>query len=148
MKLELKHLAPYCVYGLKGKLFSNIDVVTGLDFENNIIETLNSDNCLIEDFKPILRPLSDLGKLGNENIPINEHTINMLLGGGTYGSVYFEHYKGDLAFEVEANDMQHYDSVKSVDFYLVEKVRNELLKANYDIFGLIPQGLAIDINTL
>ena len=59
MKLELKHLAPYSLYGLKVKLFNNIDIITGIDFENGIIETMSNNNCLTKNLKPILIPLSD-----------------------------------------------------------------------------------------
>tara|TARA_B110000091_G_C13615724_1_gene390768 strand:- start:391 stop:747 length:357 start_codon:yes stop_codon:yes gene_type:complete len=70
MKLELKHLAPYLPYGLKYVKYSynnspiRHDIMQGVS-TNGIyacgdITPLSFKNC-----KPILRPLSDLTKLGS-----------------------------------------------------------------------------------
>lgn len=119
MELELKHIATYAPYCIKGKLFDNIDVVTGLNFEHGIIETLNNNNCLLEDFKPILRPLSDLTK---KYYPDGTENQNVRF------------------WEFVTRDKE----VKGLGY--TEMV--ELIKEHYDVFGLIPNGLAIDINTL
>lgn len=161
-KLELKHLAPYLPYNIKVHLDKWNEEVVGYKFEPNgeirlqmlISRNKNQKRIIfwtpkIEHCKIILRPLSDLIKLGDDNIPINEHTINMLIGeSGTYGRVTMEHYEDNIELLVESDNYQNYDSEKSIDFDLFEKVRCELLKGHYDIFGLIKKGLAIDINTI
>lgn len=66
MKLELKHLAPYLPYKLK--LYNRQGIIrTMYTFESNDKSINIADvDCL--NYKPILKPLSDLLKLGsNEN---------------------------------------------------------------------------------
>lgn len=66
MQLELKHLAPYLPYGLKGKMVEgdsiydviSIDIYGNLDILSE--NKFDNDNIGIEGLKPILRPLSDL----------------------------------------------------------------------------------------
>ena len=122
MKLELKHLAPYSLYGLKVKLFNNIDIITGIDFENGIIETMSNNNCLTKNLKPILRPLSDFNK-------------------GLYSEIF-------KTFNLNWQDSEDFYltpiDINSVSYELA----NILIKKHFDIFGLIEKGLAIDINTL
>lgn len=138
MKLELKHLAPYCIHGLKGKLFDNIDIVTGLDFEHNIIETLNNNNCLIENFKPILRPLSDLTK---------EH-LSILFGYDTEDDI--------VDFEIITTPFNEFGYIEYSLFGIGHistciagyNELQKLLSEHWDLFGLIDKGLAIDINKL
>jgi hypothetical protein len=120
MKLELKHLAPYLPYGLKViDSDGNIDIVTCIDIEE-------IDGYKI---KPILRPLSDLQNrdldlwidFGVEIDEMNTHYLIDALVGGTF-------YAKDIHFAF--------------------RVREALFKMHFDVFGLIPKGLAIDINTL
>lgn len=100
-----------------------------------------------DNIKPILHPLSDLIKVG-VNL-VNEHSINLLVHEKfniEYG--IFSHYKGHLQFELEGDSNLGYDSMKTIDYSVVDFVRNELLKAHYDLDGLIEKGLAIDINKI
>ena len=60
MKLEMKHLAPYLPYVLKGKFILEIDNVSGLNNEYDLVEPQNGNPVELKDFAPILRPLSDL----------------------------------------------------------------------------------------
>lgn len=144
VKLELKHLSPYLPYRLKIQHktifqesgYESVDTLTSY----NIPNVIESDKR-----KPILRPLSDLSRVGCKETTINEHTINTLLG---YGDIEFSHFKGDLDFIHEGNSSQRYDSSKTISFKTFETVRAELLKGHFDVFGLIEKGLAIDINTL
>lgn len=114
MKLELKHLAPYLPYGLK-LLYENskgehikLPLVTA-HFTNEWTPNFHS--------KPILRPLSDLNKEGD-----NVFMQLQMEGGFVEDKII----KGSLVYsDVEI-----------------------LLKNHFDVFGLIPEGLAIDINTL
>lgn len=129
MKLELKHLAPYLPYELKGlvewihKNKTHCVKLYGI-LENNLqIENPYGgfDYCDIEDFKPILRPLSDLTKEIEVNaekfVPIIQTDIDIP-------------FTSDLYFLVAYGDVQ------------------KLLEWHFDVFGLIEKGLAIDINTL
>ena len=62
MELELKHLAPYLPYGLKGN-YEVSEVVPSAKFElrNKELRTDNID-FFLSFAKPILRPISDLKK--------------------------------------------------------------------------------------
>ena len=152
MKLELKHLAPYLPYKLKlhnltvGKTLKMI----GCEFTHELRIRLTDglyayDVCKI---KPILRPLSDLTKISDELL-INEYTINILLH-EKYNQQYgiFSHYKGQLDIELDGEPDLRYDSNKSISFFTILTIQEQLLKGHYDIFGLIEKGLAIDINKL
>jgi hypothetical protein len=110
MKLGLKHLAPYLPYKLKIKTKHGFDTMGTLnewlvngDHEKSYSYE-NHPNEILE-FKPILRPLSELDVDSEVNTPES-------LQGCCYSYV------------------QH------------------LLENHFDIFGLIPAGLAIDSNTL
>lgn len=133
MKLELKYIAPYLPYGLKGIITYHADnkeictLGVKCDINNvcDIYDFLNSSY----DLKPILRPLSDLTKEievnGEKFVPILEmeriFKINPLWEGWD-----FKHIAVELPIEIW----------------------NKLFEWHFDVFGLIPQGLAIDINTL
>ena len=139
MKLELKHLAPYMPYGLKIQILNHKCDYVGIEFSEingyyflgdslHVSYNGGSTGKSIEDFKPILRPLSDLTKEIEVNsekfIPIN----------------YFLGDDSDLVYEacLIHNDFSY------LPYNLVQK----LLEWHFDVFGLIEQGLAIDINDL
>jgi len=117
MKLELKHLAGYLPYKLKGIMYYGgcvrEDVELGL---MDIPVWLNGSYPI----KPILRPLSDLTKEDWNSVFVDSDIDNIL-------SIY----QSDRHFGC-------------VEYYLV----NILLSHHFDIYGLIENGLAIDINTL
>lgn len=115
-KLTDKHICPYLPYGLK--------VTNGN--ETVEITVRNIDMLLLsQDFKPILRPLSDLTK-------------------EEYFSVWkFEMDEESLVFHFLGLD---YES-RFLDKYSLS-FWNDLLSKHFDIFDLIPKGLAIDINSL
>lgn len=115
MKLELKHIAPYLPYGLKYVHKNIIWDLTHLDST-----TKNRE------YKPILRPLSDLTKEievnGEKFVPIEKIAI----------------YGDNKAYLEEA-----------ILTGLVEViVFNMLLRWHFDLYNLIENGIAIDINTL
>lgn len=139
-KLELKHLAPYLPHKLKVNIGeyseSNVDLTCGHIY-----------NYELYSIKPILRPLSDLTKITSEHL--TNHDLNMLIGENNgYGKITIDFYDEELELTYESDSDQQYDSSKSISFYLFEKVRQELLKNHFDVFGLIKKGLAVDINTL
>jgi len=77
MKLELKHLSPYLPYEIRCKMNGNgnIETLNGLSVSWAYFSFLN-DNYEFYEFKPILRPLSDLTKEieynGEKFVPIVE----------------------------------------------------------------------------
>lgn len=125
MKLELKHLAPYLPYGLKGieKEYKVVQELIGLDAYGFTLEDGEYDG--LERFKPILRPLSDLEK---------------------------DEYK--LIYEYETDFESIYSwTLLDAETRLCEKMSFELWQDlfahHFDIFGLIDKDLAIPYeNTL
>ena len=127
MKLELKHLAPYLPYGLQ---------IARFDIDNNYkriddklsCETIR-DVIMYNNLKPILRPLIDLTK-----------EIE---------------YDGDIAPAIEFISTSNKDqeiNIKKLSQMLYVRLSwwkiQRLLEMHFDVFGLIPEGLAMDINTL
>jgi len=133
MKLELKHLAGYLPYRLKGN-FEVSEVVPSVKFELRKKE-LRADNIdfFLSYAKPILRPLSDLTKEIEVDcekfVPCVE--LNKI---HPTKATYFEMQEGII------------DSIK-VDC-LTSWVQNKLLEWHFDIYGLIETGLAIDKKTI
>jgi len=138
MKLEIKHLTGYLPYGLKAKMNIFGDnqtevVIEGLstigEVELSGIRTTVNEFFDISEIKPILRPLSDLTKEievnGGKFVPIEYNA--------------FKHSKEDI-IEFQ-NKFIHYKAMK---FGIIER----FLEWHFDIYGLIENGLAIDINTL
>lgn len=143
MKLELKHIAPYLPYGLKGRVdkesylqeererigeLKTIDLADH-NYELAVYGDLGYFLCDISDFKPILRPLSDLMK-NNEKI----NPMQML-------SQEFDMSMIEHCF-IEQNFTPEF--IKTFRFEVVQK----LFEWHFDVFGLIEQGLAININDL
>jgi hypothetical protein len=151
MKLELKHLAPYLPYALRIKTKHGFDTMVTLNgwlvngdheesysYEDHPNETL--------EFKPILRPLSDLTDpilnlifkdTGENGITISRYTkdsseeLTITITYKMMGDVFTD-------FVINRSDIKH------TDYWIVEI----LLINHYDVFGLIDAGLAIDKNTL
>ncbi len=162
MKLELKHLAPYLPYGLKCKTKVHdggngknlVLVLSGLIREYARFyhkgDWCNQD---FDDFKPILRPLSDLTKEievnGEKFVPILR-MIKECHFTGDYKLIFFELLDSRTTrrnYRVGYNDMKIYWDV----LIYVEGMRydyiQKLIEWHFDVFGLIEKGLAIDINT-
>lgn len=132
MKLELKHLAPYLPYGLKGKRdgYNKGILMQGLDYSENVLTNFGYID--IKYFNPILRPLSDLTKEialenGKKIIVIN---------------TFFRESRDLLEKELRITNGN-----LIIDF-LSWVIIQKLLEFHFDVFGLIKNGLAIDINTL
>ena len=120
MKLELKHLAPYLPYSLKYLYNDEILELDGLDVNG---DAFNCDmgETPFENIKPILRPLSDLTK-------VNGFSLSDMISHGYHNPFW-------LPENFEVKYLMHLDFEKLVSWH-------------FDVFGLIPAGLAIDINTL
>lgn len=164
--LELKHLAPYLPYGLKGQLvvdkrddFDFYDWTDGINdlFKKGVIWELcgyadkelniplgegEIDGFLYRNgltycnfhggIEPILRPLSDLNaKILNEIVGGN-YTFKQ--GGGTE-SYLFSNSESILMGILSANVLEWEYR------YFVQ-----LVERHFDVFGLIPKGLAIAKN--
>jgi hypothetical protein len=127
MKLELKHLAGYLPYRLKvsNNLFPyDINTVSGLKNETYFIE--NESKYAYGDIytcKPILRPLSDLKK----EIEVN-------------GEKFVP--KDWIGYNYIGENLD--TNIATWSHRTIQK----LLEWHFDIYGLIEQNLAIDINTL
>ena len=124
MKLKTEHVLPYVLHGVEfitegGQRFD----VQPCHFPTNWHNEFGS--------KLVLRPLSDL----NKEIVINgdKHQMWLLID-------------GQKAFdngEIENMNGYKYHITK----LSYEKLQH-ILKFHFDVFGLIPKGLAVDINTL
>jgi hypothetical protein len=131
MKLELKHLAPYLPYGLKSLGYypnggQNIQEVTTL----NVLNLLDFDSRR----QPILRPLSDLTEHKDGFIQLKV-IRDMNLGHVDYITNERDHWISEYGIDGFINKMPH-------------GIFQKLIEWHFDLFNLIPQGLAIDINTL
>lgn len=144
MKLELKHLA-YLPYEMK--FISTMDDSDDI-IRNNKIWTLdgvnklfgsyclltkeNSDAYDINTCKLILRPLSDLTKEieynGEKFVPSDWISKNYI------GS----------KFDMDIKILYQFKTYEHLPYTVIEN----LLKWHFDVFGLIEQGLAININDL
>ena len=137
MKLELKHLAPYLAYGLKFLHDGQELTLFGLELESNQTplwitglikyqEGHQQMSVFPQGCEPILRPLSDLNKEieinGKKFIPIHSHD-----------------FKFGLLVRSDAKSLSQEESYR--DF-------NKLIEWHFDVFGLIEDDLAIDINTI
>jgi hypothetical protein len=151
MKLELKHLAPYLPYGLKvqgvkhREKFNNSSnyLLNGLalqDCGNAKYEFIHKGELIFamvsdKNWKPILRPLSDLTKEitvnGEDFVPYEHHIFIEAMTANEYLE-YLCEAKADL----------------SEDRLLPYSIVHLLFEWHFDVFGLIDKGLAIDINTL
>lgn len=135
MKLELKHIAPYLPYGLriKGETHGDIEELTGLSGGCVMINGNIKAWCDIFDVKPILRPLSDLTNEiehnGEKFVPIEYledkyYTIDL-------------HKQCMRLLEEEGENW-----INQTDYMLIDY----LFEWHFDVFGLIDNNLAININ--
>ena len=121
-KLELKHLVPYLQHHLIGISPSGnkFYLATSSNMLGKGIENRNIDTFLNDEFKPILRPLSDLTK----EIEVNGEKF-----------VPIDRLEDFIDFEL---------GYERVDYWKIQK----MFEWHFDVFGLIKKGLAIDFNTL
>ena len=133
MKLELKHLAGYLPYELKGifTIYNTEQTVRSLSviYINRELEYRH--------FKPILRPLSDLTK----EIEVNGDIFIPL-------DIISSHLEYELNYNSEENEF----STKQINRLFIMEIPylaiDCMLEWHFDIYGLIENGLAIDMNTL
>lgn len=134
--MKLEHIAPYLPYSLEGTLIrktypksTELCVLTG-----KILDLITMAKY---EFKPRLRPLSDLTR---------EITHN----GETFvpADILFpkEEYKTKFERDCAIESLRLQNAIQhSCSFFIVVQT---LFKWHFDVFGLIESGEAIDINTL
>jgi hypothetical protein len=144
--LTIKELAPYLPYRLKGKSnqYDSIDLLLGIygtmGHSLTLCHRINNHNtcdydCNVNEFKPILRPLSDL---------IKEIEVN--------GKKFVPAYRTQvhindkyLPFTVNGRIVLENRIVTNTILYTDMQY---LISLHFDVFGLIEKDLAIDINKL
>jgi hypothetical protein len=161
MKLELKHITPYLPYGLNFQCvdiesqeyeelpFVGINISNGFEkllISNQEIEIDELDVNEYEVYKPILRPLSYLTKEievnGEKFVPSERIDTHFLQINGFQSKIkYCKSEIGNIdLLEIKGISC----GILSVDYWIIQ----QLFEWHFDVFGLIKQGLAIDINTL
>lgn len=134
MKLELKHLAAYAPFKIKGFVGNTQRDLTTISIDSKFIfvtsyKGSSEKNMIgIDQFKPILRPLSDLTK----EIEVN-------------GEKFVPNYNSDFKY-FTPYELSYF--IESIPNGLNYNQMQKLLEWHFDIFGLIDNGLAIDINTI
>ncbi len=138
MILEPKHIIPYLPYKLKlyaGEYFlkNNLDVILDrLDVTTKTIDATNLEgNWFIDQVKPILKPLSNFQE---EQIEEIKAFLNQ-----KWCEVYDDFF--DALFE---HDWLMHTRILMCPYEILQW----FFKNHYDVFGLIEDNLAIDINTL
>lgn len=151
MTLELKHLVGYLPYGLKFRVnLSDVQENYKNELREFTLTTTNLDLLLGYGGKPILRPLSDLTKEINGVVHLvriadlylkpRKHTINDNKAVSKYGY---------LEFEISTNRFFEKDGCSELlqPTYSFDML-NYLFQHHFDVFSLIDNNLAIDINTI
>lgn len=151
-KLELKHLAPYLPYGLKGVSYYNGKPLIREVTVNNVLAYVNGEITA----KIALRPLSDLVKpcLPEGKIPIVEllklSNESWFKGhpDGKYSEVNCEqngwHIKAYVRYHATIDIDLHAGFVWDWPYWVIEW----LFEHHFDVNNLIGQNLATDINTI
>ena len=138
-QLELKYLAPYLPYDLRLYWHSESDPVWHEMDMFNIHNVIQYTRDYPEDkrWKPILRPLSDLTKEieinGEKFVPFEK--LGGTLNGNDGESMYITHLFNCSLGKVEPKFLPYWVVVNFFEWH-------------FDFFGLIPEGLAVDINTI
>jgi hypothetical protein len=165
MKIELNRLAGYLPYGLRIDYgYSNPKNNTRYNFKlngTNISKVLN-----FEEFRPILRPLSDLTKEievdGERFVPMKE-LVRIMHPSKEFRfletsfsknvqSVKYKYHSGRNTvcdtiniYTEELNGGSKYCfNIVNTDYWIIQK----FYEWHFDIHGLLEKGLAIDKNTL
>lgn len=156
MELEFKHLTPY---GENLGLLDSTGVfmtLEGFDFSNKsvIAERINYK---LTEVKPVLRSLSNLTEdLGIISSLFNWYfkkdnmiDINLSSYYNKEKNYTWINYKYSVRYDNFSDTINGGSQFNHNDiFALPYMIMEELLSKHYDVFGLIPEGLARDINTL
>ncbi len=156
-ELTIKEIAPYLPYGLKVLTDNGIEKVVSSVGVNSVTLEYDFDVYSYDKIKPILRSLSDLTKEvehnGKKFVPIivlyNLYNFKVSITDSLYYLKDFkieEDVENIYMFDKE-DDSQHFVFKKEVSgnpYWIVRR----LLEWHFDIFSLIENGLAVDINTI
>lgn len=137
MELQIEHIAPYLPYGLKGVLKIEHRAVVRLAIQTNNKNKEWGISDFIYGCLPILRPISDLKK----EIDFNGQKVVPIDAAIPYKEEWHDFVKSQRQLLEDCLDYGYIDLIPYGQM-------KTLLSMHIDIFGLIPQGLAIDINTL
>lgn len=121
MKITIEHLAPYLPYQLRIKEGNNTYVLQG-----GTLDGIENYPSLYSGLKPLLRPLTDLHQL----IPNKDYSYS------EYISTSINDNQRNFRYLISGK----YDQL---EYWKLQR----LFQYHFDVFGLIEQGLAIDINT-
>lgn len=132
--LELRHLSPYLPYKLKVVEDGKIKVMNAYSGHSTYWVGLELVIKQKGNIKPILRPLTDLTK----EIEINGEKF---VPTEWLEEKYYTLDLHDQCLRLLEEDGENW--INQCDYMLVE----HLLEWHFDIFSLIPNELAIDINT-
>ena len=168
-KPTIKELAPYLPYGLKIKGIKPVatyDLMTLCDkkgLSNITIDTIiDTPNF----YKPILRPLSDLTKeieVNGERFVPMEILVKIEdlffkeiveIKSNKAGNIFWADYytedddKKRFCYCINSFQIGHLEPNKHSFIRAGYELYEKLFEWQFDVFGLIEKGLAIDINTL
>lgn len=165
-KLTLEHLAPYLAFDLKVNFYCKLGNYISTGVVNPAYAVQNTNQ-----IKPILRPVSDMTsehiismfKMAYRSVFVTEFDQQ-------YDGNYHMHGWDQDEFGLVVRDEMfiygfsvHLDGEQDIKFssrYIGDDSANkqlrinkldlfkELYKYHFDIHGLIPKGLAVDINTI
>jgi hypothetical protein len=153
MKLKLEHLAPYLPHDLIGKFRRRNETL------KSCTKVFINREILYGDFKPILRPLSDLTEdieidgekfiplifLANINGCFDDDIDRLYIN--IFSNVKFTNY--DVLYNTGGDEDDYIMGISTHNIEISQyNVMQQLFKWHFDVFGLIEKGLAIDINTL
>ncbi len=162
MKLEIKHLAPYLAYGLKyvDKDTKEIKTMRSVSTEINMIDFGWGNAHELTEFKPILRPMSDLSSDFMFNLfEMIDESDWIELNGLDLENLHFQiDDKWNYVLEIDESLEFHFSNnsfgLYSVDDHEALFINNQfelmqkLFECHFDVFGLIDEGLATNINDL
>lgn len=153
----MQHLAPYLPYNIeiRNVHHTTMKLENGFYLEKDMSNRFLLTGYSLENIKPILRPLSDLTKEievnGEKIFPVARLHYKSYRIRGTRARIEptVSTYSRDQILSTKK-----FDSQLGIDIYLEQMNRNyywinrQLCEWHFDIFGLIEDNLAIDINTL
>ena len=123
MELEIKHLAPYLPYNLKVSKLHTLSAGGGIGSIEHLLTTKSTN------YKPILRPIS---KFGDSD---DLRKVHEFIGLGKWCEAYDDYFNA------------WFDDAGNVDKLVLQapyEVFQFFLANHYDVFGLIPKGLAVE----
>lgn len=168
-KLELKHIVGYLPYRLQAKVDAGVWELKKIDLTGEKVVFVCYSNCRHEfnmgfsqeDFKPILRPMSDIVNpcLKDGKIPVEEIAKIHI---GYDEAIEDSDFKAEYSFSRQMRiDITWLNPISKERLYSDDLfiqtdrthlnrywVNEWLYQHHFDIHNLIGQGLAIGINTL